>query len=369
METTRKKLSSNKKMLLSLLFLLVNIIIVIIVGVNEFKVSESEMSFSKAISIMWQQKGYLFLALACPFIMLLAEGFKFFLMIKVLSNKTMPGVSLKTAILGKYYDNITPLATGGQPFQIYYLKKHGIQTGVAGALPIISFFLSQLAFFVLSVFFFITKGSILDTVWLKVLAYVGLFFSIAMPLFLFVFSFFPLAFQKVINWVIKILTKMKIIRQPEVAKKKMEKIANDYSNSFKTISNSKWIFVVCFIISIIYQLALCSIPYFVIKAFGINASWGEMFAYCCFIYAAVSFIPTPGNSGATEFSFATIFKTYLSSGYMFWGMIFWRFISYYSLLIIGLILIIFQTILKSKSKKIKEDYTWEIPEENIDKST
>ncbi len=88
------------------------------------------------------------------------------------------------------------------------------------------------------------------------------------------------------------------------------------------------------VLSVIYQASLCSIPYFVLRAFGGTMAWLPCFITTVAIYATVTFIPTPGNAGAAEGSFFAVFSA-LSSGYVFWAMMAWRFFVYYIFIILG----------------------------------
>ncbi len=99
------------------------------------------------------------------------------------------------------------------------------------------------------------------------------------------------------------------------------------------------------------QLSLCSIAYFTLKFFGFDWSsrtgfteWLQVVQLCFILYAAISFIPTPGNSGAADLSFYLLFDTGLGlsgtnvyGGLAFPAMIVWRFLSFYSFIIIGFI--------------------------------
>ena len=58
----------------------------------------------------------------------------------------------------------------------------------------------------------------------------------------------------------------------------------------------------------------------------------------------VTFIPTPGNTGAAEVGFYAVFAGLQST---FWVTMLWRVLSYYSILLIGLCVIVF-TPLKRK---------------------
>ena len=58
---------------------------------------------------------------------------KFCIIGKTVTGKYRLGASIKTNFLGKYYDAVTPFATGGQPMQIYYLNTKGISGGNSSA--------------------------------------------------------------------------------------------------------------------------------------------------------------------------------------------------------------------------------------------
>jgi uncharacterized membrane protein YbhN (UPF0104 family) len=79
----------------------------------------------------------------------------------------------------------------------------------------------------------------------------------------------------------------------------------------------------------------------VIRAGGYDAVWFDSFSMCVYLYAAVAFIPTPGNSGAAEISFALIFTQIMQGGVIFWSMLYWRFCCYYVILLLGLLAIFY----------------------------
>ena len=98
---------------------------------------------------------FVFLMLA---IVVLFDTFKYIYLIWVTTKKFRPFTSFKVGIVGRYYDSITPLATGGQPFQMYYLAKRDVPVGVASAIPLLRFFIGQIAnmFVALAFFTFVT---------------------------------------------------------------------------------------------------------------------------------------------------------------------------------------------------------------------
>ena len=115
------------------------------------------------------------------------------------------------------------------------------------------------------------------------------------------------------------------------------------------MAKSKVCFVVIFLVSAIAHVANASIPYFVLSACGVgDAVLLDIITLSFYVYAAITFIPTPGNAGVAEGAFYIIFKS-LSEGVLFWGTIIWRFFTYYLYIILG-ISIVAITSLRGKKK-------------------
>ncbi len=68
-------------------------------------------------------KGYLFLSLICVVLFILGESVIIYYMMKSLGAKVKIGHCALYSFVGFFFSCITPSATGGQPMQIYYMKK------------------------------------------------------------------------------------------------------------------------------------------------------------------------------------------------------------------------------------------------------
>lgn len=118
------------------------------------------------------------------------------------------------------------------------------------------------------------------------------------------------------------------------------------------LMKSKRVLIVGTLLSLMLVIAQCSMPYFslllfadVIKDFNYTASWEmwfEVTRITFFIYCAITFIPTPGNSGAADGTFYGLFRSILVTvaGASFTCMMVWRIYSYYLYLVLGLIVLI-----------------------------
>ena len=278
-----------------------------------------------------------------------------------LTGKWRYGVCLGTSVIGLYYNYVTPLAVGGQPFEIYNLTKNGYSGGEASSMTISAFILHQIAFVIcgfVSLGLFI--GNALDIPEnmvaaipriISIIATVGLLLAFSVPLFVILFSFNSKVGEKLVTFVFFLGKKLKIVKNPAASKTKTLKSLTTNANCLKKLATNPVVFALDFLMSFGEHLSLCSIAYFTLKFFGFDWSsrtgfteWLQVVQLCFILYAAISFIPTPGNSGAADLSFYLLFDTGLGlsgtnvyGGLAFPAMIVWRFLSFYSFIIIGFI--------------------------------
>lgn len=351
------------------------VFIILVVGVlaftfyNDFFKGDNEQADFGALLGTFGQCWYYFVFAMCSLLLcFLFKGLKLSIMCRKTTKKWHLKTCIETAVIGLYYNYVTPLAVGGQPFEIYHLSKHGVHGGVASALPIATYILNQFAFVFIGIFsliayntgLFMSSGKVIDidVVPFNVLAIIGLLCCMIMPLIVILFCMLPGVGSKLVSKVIKLGGKLRIVKDPEATAEKTIKNVRHNSKCIKQLASAPVEFALAFILSFGEHLALSSIAYFTLKFFGFNAvgvngfvEWAQVVMLCSILYAAISFIPTPGNSGAADLSFYVLFsKGILFTGGAFCAMLVWRILSFYSFIIIGFIF----TTIKRKSDKRKE---------------
>jgi uncharacterized protein (TIRG00374 family) len=343
-----KKISS-KKLWSFLFFVALNIAIVVYIAFREFgSGSKSAGNLAKLDVNM----SYLIFAVGCFAVAVGMETLKYkAMMISAEGRDDLRG-AFECAVLGKYYDNITPLGAGGQPFQIIYLKKRGLSTGSSAALPIAGFLFLQFAFVAIAAIVFIFNGKVTQNVAaIRISAYVGLAFYLFVPLCIVLFAFIPRTFGRMVCAAAKFLSRLHIVRDYDKAVGSIFGSLGEYTESLNVMRKCPHLFGKLMLYSVVYQVAIMSIPFFVLRAFGGTNDWWTVFSLVVFIYAAITIIPTPGNSGAAEGSFYAVFSS-LTVGYLFWGMLIWRLLVYYSWLMLGLV-VMARSAVPSKQSRIK----------------
>ena len=181
-----------KKILLTLGFVALNVTVIAITAVNEFGNSREAVELSE-VHIKWW---LLIPAVLCFAIAITLEIGKYVLMIRKMAPKIDRSkgwkLARRTVLLGRYYDNITPAAVGGQPFQIYYLRRNaGIATGLATTIPIFGMISLQIAFVIIALFCFLFGNVMQENPALAVTAWFGLLFYAFWPVMVAGASFLP----------------------------------------------------------------------------------------------------------------------------------------------------------------------------------
>ncbi len=303
-------------------------------------------------SILANSWRYLVYALFCLFLTYLFKALKISIMCKSLTKKFHFKTSFETAIIGSYYNNVTPLAVGGQPFEIYHLSKHGVHGGVASSIPIATFMLNQFAFVILA----ITAVTMFRINYLEIplniyalwpttfltLSIIGVACCFIMPFLVTLFSLMPKIGAKLVHFVMWIGGKLRIVKSPKETTIKTVKNVAHNASCLKKICSNPLVFIASFLISFLEHFASTSIAFFVLKAFGYEIvgvpfvkEWLQVIQICLILFAAVTFIPTPGNSGAADLSFFLLFEVGLFAGLAFPAMLVWRGFCFYSYIVIG----------------------------------
>ena len=95
---------------------------------------------------------YIFLALLCFFIALLFEAKAYQEIIEEYQFNYNLKKSYKMLLITKFFNGITPFSSGGQPMQIYMLKKEGIRITKATNIIVQNFIIYQAALVVFGIF-------------------------------------------------------------------------------------------------------------------------------------------------------------------------------------------------------------------------
>ncbi len=325
-----KPKSPWKKRLFTIAFILLNVGVIAYTALSEFSDGGNAARFED-VTIRYE---LLLPALALCVGSLAAEVIKYVLMMKKTCGFVRVRLATESVLLGRYYDNVTPFGSGGQPFQVYYLNKGGIGGAQSATLPIVGFLSMQYAFIALAIVSLFGFGHLIGSDFIRVSAYIGLVFYAFVPTVILAFTFFPRVTTRILGGSLTLLHKLRIIKNRDKSAERVFSVMSHYSTCVRSLLHDGLLVLGIMLLSFLYQGALCSIPYFVLHAFGGTTDFLSCFVTTVAIYAAITFIPTPGNAGAAETSFYQVFSS-LAGGRVFWAMLIWRFFTFYIFILFG----------------------------------
>ncbi len=299
---------------------------------------------------------YFLLLIAIILLNMFLESMVYAYLLKVSTGKFRMRNSMKTMFLGKYYDGVTPLSTGGQPFQIYYLHKKDIPTGVASAVPLARYVITTVVWCLFSLvmlaiapaFLGATSNVALSTS-ILVIAWISLAVNFAVPVTVVFVSIFPRTGKKLIIRIVWLLHKMRIVKNRYRTSKKWVYELGEYSNAIKTLFKRWTKLIPLFFLCLLQTLVNTAIPFFTVLALMPNNPPAELFlqmlCLCIVSQASADLFPTPGNSGAVELSTTFVFSTVVGiEPVLGWVVLIWRFFTYYVYIVTGIGINIFEII-------------------------
>lgn len=365
-ENLKKKKPKKKwkKITIWSIFILFTVGVFVYTLLNDFS-GDKPISFAGLGRNWW----YLIIAAVVSASFFICRGIVFSIMMRLFTGKPRFKTSFNVAMIGYFYDNVTPLGTGGQPFQIHYLQNKGLPNGAAITLPVIEYVESSFVVVFLSIVSIILSATNVfgnyvymndaTRTTLYITASLGIVFNFGLPFLLIVSLFSKKACRKVTRFAVKTAAFLKLTKHPDKLYKNIMNSLQANINCMKIVINNKRLYL-CFLFSFGEVIAGASVGYFVIKAFGFGTphgwGWAEIAMLTMLVKSSVSFIPTPGGSGALELSFYLVFyeALALSTGAATGAIatIFWRILSYYIPILIGLIIVV--KVFSEKKRKSKE---------------
>lgn len=340
-------------------FFVVNLIVlagVLLYQYNNFGVKDLD-------TFLVENKNFKFLIFAFItfFVIMLLETLRNYMFLLKSTKLHRPILAYKSAAIHRYYDSITPMATGGQAFELIYLKSRGVKSGIATSIPFAKYIINQFAFVSLAIILLCFNGWVLDdgakfTTVLAIITLVVITFVVSFIIFLSISKKFA---PKLILAILKLLQKCKLIKDYNVAFQKIMRFVLEYQRCIKYYASSFWTLITAFISA--YGIYVCKalIAFFIYCAFnGFNtAVFTTIFTKVILCELVVKLIPIPGGSGLSEISFTAIFISLFNNGSIFWALLIWRLLDYFAYLIQGGIILIYDFVYGNrKNAKLKAKY-------------
>ena len=259
--------------------------------------------------------------------------------------------------VGFFFSCITPSASGGQPMQIYYMKKEKISIPVSTVILMIVTITYKLVLVVIGIGIAIFGRGFLHKYLEGILPvfYLGLALNIFCVTFMTILVFHPLLAKAILVKGMKLLERLHLMKKKEGRLKKLEDSMDTYRNTAAYLKNNPFVIVKVIGITFIQRMALFAVTWFVYQAFGLHGTgfWEILFLQAV-ISVSVDMLPLPGGMGISETLFLNIFSP-VFGGLLLPGMVLSRGLGYYGeLLISAVFTVVAQLTIGKKYSKEKK---------------
>lgn len=251
---------------------------------------------------------------------------------------------LKTVYVTQFFDGITPSSTGGQPYQIYHFNKKGIKISDVTTIVIQNFIVYQIALILLGFIAVISNRylNLFETVGpIKKLILLGFIINVIVMVALFSLAFLKKLNNFILKIGIKILSKLKIVKNKEEKIKKAEEYIEQFHDGTKELLKDKITFIKTIFFNFISLLLFYSIPAILVFGLGDYKSINIYYSIIASAYVMLigSFVPIPGATGGLEYAFTQFFGVFIVNPTLTLIMLLWRTTTYYLGVIVGAVLL------------------------------
>lgn len=283
------------------------------------------------------QQQYILIAILTMFSFFLCQSIATKRLLHAFGYKATVVQCFRYSLIDYYFSSITPGSSGGQPSEIYYMKKDGIAVSESSLIMLLYNSIYHIA--VIAVIFIFTLGNIHyilgESGILLTLFKVGMLIQFLLAAIFFLLIFASTFLYNIIDRMIVILNfyqYKKVDQLEETIKKSLD----SYQTSADWIAKNPKIFVEIIPIILLQITLFYSISYWIGKAFGVeNISLIKMIAYQGVFIMTFESLPLPGGIGVAETGFLRIFSRIYTKETLAGALLLTRGITYYCYLLLG----------------------------------
>lgn len=297
---------------------------------------------------------FLLAGVVCVVTFIFGESVIICYLLRVLGYRVRVARCYLYSFIGFFFSCITPSATGGQPAQIYYMKKDRIPIPESTLVLMIVTITYKLVLVVLGLLVLLFGPArvmhYLEPVmfWM----YLGLALNVFCVTFMMILVFHP----KLAKWLmvkgLKLLEWMHLMRKKGKRLRRLESSMDDYHAAGEFYWKHKSVVIRAFLITVAQRLLLFFVTYLTYRAFGLSEE--NVVTIVCLqgmISLAVDMLPLPGGMGISEKLFLSIFAPIFGASLLLPAMIVSRGISYYSQLTISAVMTVAAHFIIGRSSK------------------
>lgn len=280
------------------------------------------------------------------------EGLCFYVVSKKIYPKQTFMSSFRLAMIGRLFNNITPMSCGDQPAQLVAMKKEGKSISNGASILLTRFIVYQVVLVVYTLIimafqYSYFKGLVNNFMYFAI---IGFGINALVVIFLILIAINENLVFSVVKFFIKLLGKIRIVKKVDENINKFKEVVTDFRIQLGIIKKEKFMIIQMAVYTAIEITVLYAITYAVYRALGhSSADFITIISAQTLLNLVTVYMPTPGAGLAAEGGFYAVFKTFFAANTLNMGILFWRIYTFYLPIIVGLVF------LMQKPQKIGDD--------------
>ncbi len=215
----------------------------------------------------------LLIALGVYMLSYVFDALSYYYVVKQYKKDYVPKKAFRLNLLTHFFNGITPLASGGQPMQLYVLHKDKVKYSDASTSVIQFYVIYQIALMIISsicLVYSLFLGYIDARPFALHMFIIGYIINMIILLFLIFVSFNKKFNKGVVRFIIKVLNSFGIVKDKEKTIEKWDENCEGFYESAQLMKKNKFVFVRGVVLQILQLISLFSVPLFVAYATGAN---------------------------------------------------------------------------------------------------
>lgn len=344
-------MQSKKKMIVNTVFLVV-IFALTIYGVFHGEDLGAMMEAMRRADVRWLLPG-----LFCVVFFIWGESIIIWYMMHSFQIPVKRRTCFLFSSVGFFFSCITPSASGGQPMQLYYMKKEKISLPVSTVILMIVTITYKAVLVVVGLGLVLFGQGFLHRYLTEILPvfYLGIGLNVFCVTAMLILVFHPALARTILVLGLKIVEKLHLMKRKESRLKKLEASMEVYQNTAAYLGTHKMVLVNVLAITFAQRFALFAATWFVYRAFHLSGiSFITIVLLQAVISVSVDMLPLPGGMGISETLFLKIFPPVFGSTLLLPAMVLSRGLGYYGELLVSAVFTIVAQLTIGNTKREKK---------------
>lgn len=316
------------------------VFMLLLLGASFFVLLKDQDLLAITEELQGADKGQICLAMFAAILYLVLQSISLVVILRSLGMQIKWLPSMRYSFIGFLFNAITPSASGGQPMQVLYMSADGINMGASSVALLFWTIIYKIALILIEGVVFLWKRDLLVRAlgryqWLFLL---GITVNVVSIVLYGIVVFSKNGAKNIAGFVTWLLHKLHIVRHKDRLLKKLAGLLKSYQEGAVYMRTHLGTAFIVLAITLVQRLAYFWVTWFIVCSLNItNVDMLDIVILQSLVSVCIDILPFPGGVGVNESFFVTLFQPFIGKDYAFSAMLLSRGVSFYSLLVLSVV--------------------------------